>query len=144
MRLLICGDRNWTDKQRICSLISDDTSLLIEGENGYLNREGKLVRGADLMAKECAEERGIKVKPFKADWHKYKKRAGMLRNERMLRIGKPNICLGFHNDLWGDSFNTKNMIEMAEKAGIFILVYSETKLVYAANTSQTIDMFKER
>ena len=40
--------------------------------------------GADYFASRFARARGIAEKPYPAEWSKYGKRAGMLRNQRML------------------------------------------------------------
>ena len=41
--------------------------------------------GVDAAAKQWAADMGIPCATFEADWHRYGKRAGPLRNEMMLR-----------------------------------------------------------
>jgi hypothetical protein len=40
-------------------------------------------KGADSLGERYAQERGLEVKVFRADWDKYGKRAGILRNTKM-------------------------------------------------------------
>jgi len=108
MRVLVCGDRNWSHKaiiQKILSSIKPD--VVIEGE----------ARGADSMAREVAESLEIVVEKYPANWEKYGKSAGMVRNTQMLKEGKPDLVLAFHDDI-ENSKGTKNMVAQARKAGI--------------------------
>ena len=58
-RLLVCGDRNWQDKEYIRAFIKRiNPDVIIEGE----------ARGADTFARQIAEEMDIKVMSFPADW----------------------------------------------------------------------------
>lgn len=107
MRVLVCGDRNWTDKDTIRKfLLEYNPTVVIEGE----------ARGADSLAREVAEEASIPVEKYPADWDKYKKAAGPIRNQEMLDKGKPDIVLAFHDDL-ENSKGTKHMVAIAKKAG---------------------------
>ncbi|MBI2020165.1 DUF2493 domain-containing protein [Candidatus Daviesbacteria bacterium] len=117
MRILVCGDRNWVDKLLIKSVLrqllsKNSIDYIIEGE----------ARGADSLARECAEELGIKVLKFPADWKKYGKAAGPIRNQQMLKEGKPDLVLAFHDNLQ-NSKGTANMIKISKKAGIETEVY---------------------
>tara|TARA_Y100000034_G_scaffold121933_1_gene166771 strand:- start:36 stop:395 length:360 start_codon:yes stop_codon:yes gene_type:complete len=66
MRLLVCGDRNWTDKNKIrqevielCSIAH--ISVIIEGG----------ARGADRLAGEVADELGISLLVFPANMREW-------------------------------------------------------------------------
>lgn len=113
MRVLICGDRNWTDKQKIRSSLSllPHTEIVIEGE----------ARGADSLGREVAEELGIQVLKFPAQWDKYGRAAGLIRNQQMLDEGKPNLVLAFHSHL-NQSKGTADMMKRASKAGIKVIL----------------------
>lgn len=114
-RILICGDRNWTDHLMIWDALIDAGSdvIVIEGE----------ARGADSLAREAAEAMGFRVLPFPADWERYGKAAGPIRNRRMLEEGRPDEVWAFHNDL-GHSKGTANMIAQARKAGVPVKMFS--------------------
>jgi len=87
-----------------------DTTI-IEGE----------CRGADLIAREVAEELGMIVEPHPAEWNKFGKRAGPLRNQEMLNSGV-DLVLAFHEDL-SQSKGTKHMVEIARKNNIPVLIF---------------------
>lgn len=52
-------------------------------------------RGADRLAGEWARARGIENLKFVADWAGQGRAAGPIRNERMLREGKPDLVIVF-------------------------------------------------
>lgn len=109
VRVLVCGDRNWTDIDTIRRVLDSipNLELVIEGES----------TGADTLARNVAREMGVFVLPVRADWPKYKKAAGPIRNRRMIEEGKPNLVVAFHNDL-SKSKGTRNTVELARKFGI--------------------------
>jgi len=116
MRVLVCGDRNWTNIHAIWRHLvglSKDT-IIIEGE----------ARGVDSLAREVAESLGMKVMPFPADWNKHGRAAGPIRNIQMLKEGKPDLVLAFHPDL-EKSKGTKHMVEISKKAGIEVMVFDK-------------------
>ena len=115
-RVLICGSRTWDDQksiQRYVDSLPDDT-VVIEGE----------ARGADSIARACAEQRGLEVLPFPADWKRYGKAAGSIRKTQMLMEGRPNMVVAFVYDL-ESSKGTKNMVDKARTQGVPILVIPE-------------------
>ncbi len=109
MRVLICGDRYWADDLAIRTYILEhpDITTVIEGEQ----------RGADIIARNIANDLHIKVLPFPANWDLYHKAAGAIRNKQMLDEGKPDLVVAFHNNI-AQSKGTKNMIELAKKYSI--------------------------
>lgn len=66
-------------------------------------------RGADTLGEKYAEERGLKVSRFPADWSNGKK-AGFLRNEVMAKY-----CTGGVVFWDGESHGSKNMIYLLNK-----------------------------
>lgn len=124
-RVLICGDRNWTNFEVILRELSRvqldrGVEVVIEGENGTYagfppNR--RVVKGADLMGRAAAERLGIPVLPYAADWRKHGKAAGPIRNRQMLTEGKPTLVLAFH-DFLDASKGTKDMVNAARNAGV--------------------------
>ncbi len=112
MRILICGDRNWTDRIEVMRQLMIHTGFsfdvtIIEGE----------ARGADVLGKHAAIVMGMAVEGYPADWHKYGKRAGIIRNQQMIDEGKPDLVLAFHDDI-EHSKGTKDMINRAKKHNI--------------------------
>ncbi len=115
MRLLVCGDRNWRNIDLIMDkLVELSPKVVIEGE----------ARGADTQARQAAEELGIPVEKYPADWKKYGCAAGPIRNRQMLKVGKPDCVLAFHNDI-EHSKGTKDMLRAAGEAGLSTILVSE-------------------
>ena len=54
----------------------------------------------------------MKVIKFPAEWDKYGKAAGVLRNQQMLDEGYPDLVVYFHKDL-ENSKGTKDMVTRA-------------------------------
>ena len=75
-------------------------------------------QGADMLGEKYAEEYGISVKCFPADWKKYKRKAGPIRNKQMI-----DYISGFENKLvvaftTADTVGTRNTIKLAQKNNI--------------------------
>jgi hypothetical protein len=115
MRLLVCGDRRWQRKGIIRRLlITLAPEVVIEGG----------CSGADRIAQQIAAELNIPVEEYPANWHKYGKAAGPIRNTQMLLDGKPDRVLAFHDDL-SRSKGTKHMVGLARAAKVPVWVSSE-------------------
>lgn len=103
MKLAIVGSRSFTNE-----------SLLESTLNNYKDRITLVVsggaRGADSLGESWATKNSIPVKVFKAEWDKYGKSAGMIRNE--LIIQECDICVAFWD---GKSKGTANSIFICEK-----------------------------
>lgn len=110
MRVLVCGSRHFKDKNLMEKILKQwNITAIIEGE----------AKGADTLARQWAEENNICVIKFPADWDKYGKAAGMIRNSQMIKEGKPDLVVAF---LFPNSRGTKHMISIAEKAQIEVYV----------------------
>lgn len=70
-------------------------------------------KGADTLGKKYAEEHRIPVISMPADWNKYGKQAGYIRNEEMAK--KAQALVAFWD---GSSSGTKHMIETAKAKGM--------------------------
>jgi hypothetical protein len=73
--------------------------------------------GADSLGERFANENGYDIVRFPAEWDKYGKRAGYLRNKQMAEYG---TCLLAFWD--GKSRGTKMMINLAKEQGIPVKV----------------------
>lgn len=123
MNLIIAGCRDFTDRdfiyEGIDSFITDHGTpdLIIEGG----------ATGVDRIAGEYARDHNIPLRIFKADWNKYGRVAGPIRNEKMARYVFDRICRysehGYLLAFWdGKSRGTKNMIEKAQRYGLTIIM----------------------
>ena len=108
-RLLVCGGREFSDRDALFTALDRahakrPVSLLIHGA----------ARGADTLAGEWAAARGIAVEVYPARWDvDGRKRAGPIRNQRMLDEGKPDACVAFPGGR-----GTADMVRRCREAGI--------------------------
>jgi hypothetical protein len=102
VKVLVCGSREFTDRERIREVLATlpATVEIIHGG----------ARGADRIAASVASELGLKVlPPFLADWERFGKRAGYLRNYEMLDE-RPEVVIAFWD---GESRGTQHTIAEA-------------------------------
>lgn len=114
MIVLVCGSRNWADESRIADRLAE---FAVEDEVVVLHGDA---RGADRMAARIAWRYGFAVRAFPADWSRYGRRAGVVRNLAMLDE-RPDIVLAFQ--LNGSS-GTQHTIDVARARGIPVEVFS--------------------
>ncbi len=119
MRILICGDRNWTNEK-----IMEDELKRYFDINAYIITGG--CRGADDIAFNLANRHGVETKVYHAKWSKFGKFAGPERNTRMLIEGKPDLVIAFHTNIM-QSRGTLNMVGQANEAGIPVYIYGVKK-----------------
>ena len=74
-------------------------------------------RGADTLAMLWAEKNDIPVRCFPADWDKYGKKAGYIRNKQMAEYGE--ILIAFWD---GQSKGTRMMIELAKEHNVNVII----------------------
>lgn len=111
--VLVCGDRLWHEVEPIrrrLSFLPPDTVILTGGANG-----------ADKIAEQVAEQQGLKVRVFEADWRKHGPAGGPLRNIAMLNE-KPDLVIAFHHDL-SRSRGTAHCVATARRRKIPTEVY---------------------
>lgn len=113
MRVLVCGARNWDDMLTIVQrlkLLPPDTVIVHGGATG-----------ADSQADAVGKVLGFKVEPYPADWTKYGKAAGPIRNRQMLDTN-PNLVLAFHDNLEA-SKGTRDCVDEARRRGTAVEVH---------------------
>lgn len=130
MRVAVTGDRNWADAAYVWNVL--DTILdkfLVRNEDGspagltepFVLMEGQCpVGGADKHAAEWAVSRknlGVEHLPFPADWKRFGRAAGPIRNRQMITEGKPDLVIAFHDALT-KSRGTAGCVKLAEDAHI--------------------------
>lgn len=112
MKVLICGSRTWNNinaVRRYVRTLNPTHDTIIHGG----------ARGADSCAHVAAVEHGIEVRAIPADWKRYGRGAGHIRNETMLDE-KPDLVVYFHADLTS-SKGTKHMVKIAREAGVKVI-----------------------
>lgn len=115
MKVLITGDREWTDVKAIVDVLEQlpPNTIVVHGA----------CRGADTIAHATAEALGFTIRSYPADWTLHGYAAGPIRNKQMIDVEHTseepiNLCIAFHDDLDGKSKGTKNMCLRASDAGI--------------------------
>lgn len=75
--------------------------------------------GVDTYGIRWAEERGLPVMRYPADWDRHGKSAGILRNIQMAAVADALVAL------WdGESPGTRHMVQEADKRGLRVYVFS--------------------
>jgi hypothetical protein len=109
MKVLVCGSRVWPFpdqiEEKILELQSKHKDLVV--------LQGK-ARGADQIAEEICLIHNIPCQSFPADWQRYGKSAGFIRNVQMLDE-KPDLVLAFR---WANSVGTSHTLREAHKRNI--------------------------
>jgi hypothetical protein len=73
-------------------------------------------RGADSLAADWAAVNNTNYKEYPAQWEKYGRRAGYLRNKQMLDEGKPELVIAFPGGV-----GTRMMVQLAKTAGVEVI-----------------------
>lgn len=71
-------------------------------------------RGGDTIGRQWAEDRGIPVKMFPADWKTHGRAAGPIRNQQMADYAEALIALP-------GGRGTADMVERAQKKGLRVV-----------------------
>ena len=121
MNILICGSRDWDDFTTIKKYLEEVKNTADNNLQKPITIIHGGCKGADSIAGYLAKQFGFQVRVFKADWNKYGKAAGPIRNKQMLDEGNPNLVVAFHNAL-EESKGTLDMVSQAKKAGINVIV----------------------
>ena len=107
MRIVIAGCREYTDFEEASVFIL--SCLVRLGIETAVVLSGKC-RGADKLGERFATERGWRILEFPADWAKYGRAAGPVRNRKMVDASDAVICF------WdGKSRGTASLIQYAKK-----------------------------
>ena len=113
MKVIIAGSRDG---------ISYDDVLKAMDECSWTNEITEIVsgkaRGADTFGEQWAEENNIPIREFPADWKKFGKTAGPIRNEQMGDYADALVAV------WdGKSKGTKHMLDYAKNKKLKFFVY---------------------
>lgn len=113
MKLIVAGDRDFNNYDFVKSKLD---SILSQVDEDIEIVSGKC-KGVDKLGEEYAAENGYPIKPFPADWDKYGKAAGPIRNKQMAEYGTHLVAF-----LKKGSKGTKSMIEIATELKLPIRV----------------------
>lgn len=112
-RVIVAGGRDFCDylylKNTLDYLLQNiqDEIIIVSG----------MAKGADHLGELYGIERGYKILYFSAEWDKFGKSAGYIRNEQMAR--NADALVAFWN---GKSHGTRHMIQVAKRQQLMIRV----------------------
>lgn len=120
-KVIICGSRDFDNYELLKTKCDNILKNKKESGEDIIIVSG-CARGADSLGEEYAKENGYEVLKFPANWNKYGKKAGYLRNEQMAE--EANACIAFlRSDK--ECKGTKNMISLARKKKLLIREITE-------------------
>jgi hypothetical protein len=116
MRVLICGGRDFDDYHSFWYSMND-----ISDKFDFDNKQPITIiqggaKGADAFARTYAIECGFELENYEANWSKYGRSAGYIRNAQMLEEGKPDLVIAFPGGK-----GTAMMVKLAQKAKIKVI-----------------------
>lgn len=107
MKILVTGSRRYSDQSRLDAVLDElEPSAIVHGG----------APGADSLAGQWARRHSITELCYPADWGRYGKQGGPIRNRQML-LGEPDIELVVAFPLDG-SVGTLHMLRIAKAVGI--------------------------
>lgn len=116
IKVIIAGTRDFNDY----AFLKKNVDYFLQGINPN-NEEIEIVsgnaRGADKLGERYAKEHNLPVKLFPANWDKYGKQAGYLRNQEMANYA--DVLIAFWDE---KSKGTKHMIDIAKKQDLTVIV----------------------
>lgn len=104
MKVIVCGGKDYHDYQRVCEELDN-----MEPKITFVIEGGAL--GADRLARKWAIERGIEYQTVEANWQKYGRSAGPIRNQAMLDMN-PEMVIAFPGGV-----GTGDMVKRANRKG---------------------------
>ena len=110
MRILVCGGRDYNNQSEVEYQLGG-----IHNETPIKHVIAGAANGADTLAVRWAKDEHIKVTEFPANWKKYGKRAGYIRNKNMLEQGNPDMVVAFPGGR-----GTEMMCRLADDAGVCV------------------------
>jgi hypothetical protein len=110
MRVIVCGGRDYKDRAHLWAWLDKFHALhriteLIEGG----------ARGADTLAREWGHLNNVLTTTVVANWARYGRRAGPIRNQTMLDM-RPDAVIAFPGNQ-----GTAHMTSIARRQGVKVL-----------------------
>lgn len=114
MRVLVTGGRDFDDIEMIISVLD-----ALHAQHGFTVLIHGDANGADRLCGQWAENRSVAVQACPADWKRYGRGAGPVRN-RQMSDERPELLVAFPGGK-----GTADMVRVAAKAGITVIVASD-------------------
>jgi hypothetical protein len=124
MKILVCGGRNYTNKEKVFEVLNElcnENSKYYNPNDNWLPSDitiitGGCPTGADDLAASFAMVHWTVYKEYKANWVKYGRPAGPIRNQEMIDKEHPDLVVAFPGKT-----GTADMIRKARRSGIKIM-----------------------
>ena len=121
-RIIIAGTRTFSDYNLLRNAMIKEFGQLSVSEIAQMKIISGCCQGADQLGEEFAKKNTLVCIKFPADWKKYGKKAGPIRNEERAKYAaeEHGILMAFWD---GKSRGTQNMIQTAEKHGLAVHIF---------------------
>lgn len=114
MRVIVAGSRTITSYDLVRAVVDQSGFLHVEGPHEVLSGHA---RGVDQLAERYAREYNYTLRIIPAQWERYGRQAGFIRNEEMADNADALVAI------WdGKSRGTKHMIDTAKRKGLKVFV----------------------
>ena len=123
-RIIIAGSRKYNDYHRMLEKL-DNLGIHLINTIDPIEIVSGHAPGADTLGERFAKAYDYPLKIFSADWEKYGRAAGPIRNEQMAKYAAEadrGMLIAFPI---GESRGTRNMIKLAQQYGLEICVIEE-------------------
>lgn len=112
-RVIVAGGRTFQNYE----LLKSSLDHLLRNRLPAVTIVSGTASGADTLGERWAQERGLSVARYPADWNRYGKSAGYRRNEQMAQNADALVAF------WdGESRGTMHMINIARQRGLLVRV----------------------
>lgn len=121
--IMIVGTRTYEDYKAFKKQVDEWLNYNVNLNDDIIEIVSGGARGVDSLAERLANEENFLLKVFPADWNKYGKSAGPIRNRQMVEYikEKDGVCLIFWD---GQSRGTKNDIDLCKEYNIKYKVFN--------------------
>ena len=125
-KIIVCGGRHFEDYTRLKAIMKDylDKNVIaptdVEIVSGHC-------QGADMLGERYAEEHGCALTVFPAEWKKYGRAAGPIRNKQMvdsIANAKKKAVIAFVSE---NTRGTKNTVAYAKNNIEFFVLEDDTQ-----------------
>ena len=128
IKIIIAGSRTYNDYSTVSNIVDHILRTKLY-KKGYKPSDIEIVcgmaNGADTLGEHYANSNGFAIHYFPAEWDKYGKSAGYIRNKQMAEYASYRKGYGALIAFWdGNSKGTKHMIDLAKEYGMKVFVYN--------------------
>lgn len=116
-KVIIAGSRKFSDYNKLkseCDRILKDK--LEDTETNVIIVSGA-AKGADSLGEQYAHERGLQLESHPADWQKYNRSAGIIRNIEMSKEADALIAFPKEGE---ENRGTSHMVKIANRKGLIV------------------------